>query len=218
MVNFATGPLRAIGAACVAAVLICGVPASAAAEPVRILVLGDSLSAGYGLPAEATFPAKLEDALRGQGVAAEVLNAGVSGDTTAGGRARLGWALGDDPDIVIVELGGNDGLRGIDPEETYRNLDAILARLRAAEVGILFTGMYAPPNMGREYGDAYRAVFERLAAEHAVDFYPFFLDGVAAEPELNQNDGIHPNEKGVDIIVERILPAVTAVIERHHEG
>ncbi len=187
---------------------------AAAADPVRLLVLGDSLTAGYGLPAEAAFPIRLEAALRSEGIDAVVINGGVSGDTTAGGRARLDWALADDPDAAIVELGANDAMRGIDPAAVYRNLDAILTRLGEAGVEVLLAGMYAPPNLGREYGDAFYAVYTRLADEHAVDFYPFFLDGVAARPALNQPDFIHPNAAGVDVIIKHILPAVIDLIER----
>ena len=187
---------------------------AAAADPIRVLVLGDSLTAGYGLPAEAAFPVRLEAALRAEGIDAVVLNGGVSGDTTAGGRARLDWALADDPDAAIVELGANDAMRGIKPTAVYNNLDAILTHLKAAGIEVLLAGMYAPPNLGREYGDAFYAVYTRLAAAHEVDFYPFFLDGVAARPWLNQNDFIHPNAEGVDVIVDRILPDVVDLIER----
>lgn len=188
--------------------------ADAATTPVRVLVLGDSIAAGYGLPEEQALPARLEVALRDGGADVDVINAGVSGDTTAGGLARLDWVLAENPDIVIVELGGNDGLRGIDPEETRRNLDGILTRLREEQVGILLAGMYAPPNLGREYGEEFRAVFEDLAARHDVDFYPFILEGVAADPDLNQDDGIHPNARGVEVIVDNLLPHVTDLIRR----
>lgn len=184
------------------------------AAPVRILFFGDSLAAGYGLPPEQTLPAKLEAALREQGVDAEVINGGVSGDTTAGGRARLDWALTANPDYAIVELGGNDGLRGLDPAEMRANLDAILTRLEEAGVGILLTGMYAPPNMGEDYSRDFNAVFPALAERHDVAFYPFILDGVAAEPELMQPDGIHPNARGVEVIVERLLPHVLRLVRQ----
>jgi acyl-CoA thioesterase-1 len=187
---------------------------AAAADPIRLLVLGDSLTAGYGLAAEAAFPARLEAALRAEGIDAVVLNAGVSGDTTAGGRARLDWALADRPDAAIVELGANDAMRGIDPAAVYGNLDAILARLKADGIEVLLAGMHAPPNLGREYGDAFYAVYTRLVDEYEVDFYPFFLEGVAARPWLNQRDFIHPNAKGVEVIVESILPDVIDLIER----
>lgn len=179
---------------------------------IRILALGDSLTAGYGLARGEGFVAQLEAALRAKGIPARVLDAGVSGDTTAGGRARLDWALAERPDAAIVALGGNDGLRGIDPAATHANLDAILTRLAARNIPVLLAGMLAPPNLGAEYGAAFRGAFERLAREHDVVFYPFFLDGVAAEPALNQADGIHPNARGVAVMVERILPAVERLI------
>ncbi len=183
-----------------------------AAGPVRILVLGDSLAAGYGLPAQAAFPARLEARLKADGYDVVAINAGVSGDTSAGGRARLDWALADRPDIVIVELGANDALRGLDPAMTRRNLDAILARLKGAGVRVLLTGMYAPPNFGRDYERKFKAVYPALAAKHGVAFYPFFLDRVAAVAALNQPDGIHPNERGVGVIVDLIAPYVVRLL------
>lgn len=184
------------------------------AEAVTILGFGDSLMAGYGLPEEDAFPTRLEAALREAGHAVTVVNAGVSGDTTAGGAARLDWSLAEEPDAAIVELGGNDGLRGIPTEDTRRNLDSILTALTEKDIPVLFAGMLAPPNMGREYGEDFRAVFENLAAKHGVIFYPFFLDGVAGDLSLNQPDGIHPNRAGVDVIVERILPHVEELVAR----
>ncbi|MFQ5958893.1 MAG: arylesterase [Alphaproteobacteria bacterium] len=192
--------------------------AAAAASPARVVVLGDSLTAGYGLPADDAFPARLEAALRADGIAVDVVNAGVSGDTTAGGRARLDWALADKPDAVIVELGANDGLRGIDPAETFANLDAILRRLGDEGVKVLLAGMLAPPNLGRAYGAAFNDVYPRLAAKHGVALYPFFLDGVAARPELNQGDGLHPNARGVAVIVERIAPYVKRLLAAVQKG
>ena len=180
----------------------------------RILVLGDSLTAGYGLDAKDAFPARLQAALRDRNRDVVVLNGGVSGDTSAGGRARLGWALADKPDAVIVELGANDGLRGLDPKATFGNLDAIISEVRAAGLPLLLTGMLAPPNLGREYAEEFNAVFPKLAKKHDVPLYPFFLQGVAAEPELNQQDGIHPNAKGVEVIVGRILPFVLDLMQR----
>ena len=181
-------------------------------DGVRILVLGDSLTAGYGLAAEAAFPARLERALRTAGYAAQVIGAGVSGDTTAGGLARLEWSLAENPDAGIVELGANDGLRGLDPAATYANLDAIVGRLKERGTPVLLTGMLAPPNLGREYGAEFAAVFPQVARKHGVPFYPFFLDGVAAVPDLNLADGIHPNARGVDVVVDRILPYVKDLI------
>ena len=141
-----------------------------------------------------------------------MIGAGVAGDTSAGGRARLAWSLADRPDAAIVELGANDGLRGIDPAVTYDNLDAILTELKRRGIPVLLAGMYAPPNLGREYGEAFNGIYPRLAEKHGVRLYPFFLDGVAVEPRLNQPDGIHPNEDGVAVIVERILPYVMKVL------
>ncbi|HSV29391.1 MAG TPA: arylesterase [Candidatus Omnitrophota bacterium] len=178
----------------------------------RILALGDSLTAGYGLPAEAAFPAQLERALKAQGYDVRVINAGVSGDTSAGGLARLDWALADDPQIAIVELGANDGLRGLAPAEMEKNLDAILTRLKAKGIKVILAGMLAPPNYGRQYADDYAKVFPRLARRHDVAFYPFFLDGIASDPKLNLPDGLHPTEQGVGRVVERILPTVKQVL------
>jgi len=187
-----------------------------AAEALRVLALGDSLTAGYGLAQEDAFTTRLEGALKARGIDARVINAGVSGNTSAGGRARLDWALSsagpDGPDAVIVELGANDGLRGLPPEETRTNLDAILARLGERKIPALLTGMLAPPNLGSEYGGEFKAIYPDLAEKHGVVLYPFFLDGVAAEPDLNQDDGIHPNARGVEVIVARILPAVMKVL------
>lgn len=179
----------------------------------RILALGDSLTAGYGLPAEASFPAQLERALKARGHDVRVINAGVSGDTSAGGLARLDWALAESPQVAIVELGANDGLRGQDPALMRANLDAILSKLKAKGVRVLLTGMRAPPNLGPDYGRAYDSVFAELAKKHGVAFHPFFLDGVAGQPALNQRDGMHPTEKGVAVIVERIVPQVETLLE-----
>lgn len=187
---------------------------SVAAEPkpLTILAFGDSLVAGFGLGSGDGFTAKLEAALKAKGVRARVVNAGLSGDTSAGGLARLDWALHPKPDFAIVELGANDGLRGLDPAQTRANLDAILTTLKAKGVPVLLAGMYAPPNMGPDYGKAFNALYPELARKHGVLFYPFFLEGVAADASLNQADGIHPNAKGVDIIVERILPQVLKLV------
>ena len=211
--------LRFLGAALVMlGWLLPAVPLGAAEPaPLRILAFGDSLVHGYGLAADETFPVQLERALHEEGYRVEVLNGGNSGDTTAGGLARLDWALADRPDLAIVELGANDGLRGIDPGETYRNLDAILSRLKAEGIPVLLAGMLAPRNLGADYAQAFDAVYPRLAEAHGVDLYPFFLDGVALQPELNQADGIHPNAAGVALVVERILPSVVRLIEGHEE-
>jgi acyl-CoA thioesterase-1 len=204
--------VRLFNVASLGLVLAAGV-AAAAAAPTRIVAYGDSLTAGYGLPVAEAFPARLEAALRAAGRDVTVVNAGVSGDTTAGGLARLDWTLADGPDAIILALGANDALRGIDPEATYANLDAILSRLGERRVPVLLAGMLAPPNLGRDYGDRFGAVFPRLAEKHGVSLYPFFLDGVAAEPALNQADGLHPNGAGVAVIVARITPQVLRLLD-----
>ena len=200
-----------------------GVTVAAAAEPaVRLLVIGDSLTAGYGLPQDQSFPAQLEEALRAAHRDVAVINAGVSGDTAAGGLARLDWTLGglpaDAPDAAIVELGANDALRGLDPQVTSANLSAILARLGERGIPVLLTGMLAPPNLGREYATAFAAIYPRLAKEHDVLLYPFFLEGVAGNPQLNQADGIHPTAQGVSVIVNNILPAVEELLQQAQQA
>ena len=202
-------------AALAALAVLAGLAAPAAparAETVRILALGDSLTAGYGLDLADTFPVLLEGALRADGLDVAVINAGVSGDTTAGGLARLGWALADRPHMAIVALGGNDALRGLDPDTTRTNLDAIVTRIETAGVRVLLAGMKAPPNLGAEYGRAFNAVFAGVAERHGVALYPFLLEGVAAVPELNQDDAIHPNARGVQIMVQGILSYVRDLI------
>ncbi len=189
-------------------------PASAGEPaPVKILAYGDSLVHGYGLPAGDTFPEQLEAALVRLGLDVKVINAGNSGDTTAAGLSRLDWVLADDPGAVILALGGNDALRGIDPGDTYGNLDAILSRLTADGLPVLLAGMLAPRNLGKDYAAEFDAVFPRLAEKHGVALYPFFLEGVALDPALNQDDGIHPNAAGVAVLVERITPPVLRLIE-----
>ena len=205
---------RFINLALAAAGLTGALPALAQAKPLRLLALGDSLTAGYGIASHEAFPAQLQAALGQRSIAAEVVNGGLSGDTTAGGLARLDWALEPRPDAAIVELGANDGLRGLDPAQTRANLDAILTKLREKRIAALLAGMLAPPNLGPDYGRAFNAVFPELAAKHGVLFYPFFLDGVAAQRELNLADGIHPNAKGVAVIVDRILPTVLKLVEQ----
>ncbi len=172
------------------------------------MILGDSLTAGYGLPQDQAFPVRLEAALRAKGRTVAVINAGVSGDTTAGGLARLDWALAANPTHVLVELGANDMLRAVDPGVTRKNLDAIVTKLKARGINVMLAGMYASPNLGKTYTEAFKGLYTDLAAKHGVRLYPFFLDGVAAERGLNQDDGIHPNEKGVAVIVKRILPSI----------
>lgn len=200
--------------------LVLAMPAGSAMaqDPQRLLVLGDSLTAGYGLNQGQGFTDQLGDALAAAGDNVIVINGGVSGDTSAGGAGRLGWLLGDKPDAAIVELGANDALRGLDPADTRRNLAKIIDELKAAGVEILLAGMLAPPNLGREYGEAFNSIYPDLAAEKGVALYPFFLDGVAAEPALNQDDGIHPNARGVAVVVERILPSVRRLLATAREA
>lgn len=186
----------------------------AMAETLRILALGDSLTAGYGLPDHQSFASQLEKALRDGGHDVAIINAGVSGDTTAGGLARLDWALADKPQMAIVELGANDGLRNLDVAEVERNLDAILTKLKAARVPVLLTGMYALDNFGKDYAERFRAIYPRLAQRHNVPLYPFFLEGVVGDKRLNQSDMLHPNAQGVHAIVERIQPQVLRLMEQ----
>lgn len=186
----------------------------AVAAPVKILALGTSITQGYGLPPGTDFTVQLQAALKRDGIDAVVTNAGVSGDTSAGGLARLDWSLADYPNAVIVELGGNDMLRGIAPAETEKNLRAILARLRSAHVPVLLAGMQAQRNLGADYVRQFDGIYPRLAKETGVLFYPFILDGVALNPKLNQADGMHPNPAGVKIVVARILPLVKKLVRR----
>jgi acyl-CoA thioesterase-1 len=181
----------------------------AQSTPVKLAILGDSLVAGFGVKPEQAIPARLEAALKAEGRTVAVINHGVSGDTTAGGLDRIDWMLADKPDIVMVELGANDALRGLDPATAERNLDAIITKLKAAGVTVWLAGMLAPRNFGAEYTQQFDGLYKRLAAKYNVPLYPFILDGVAQDAALNQADGIHPNPKGVDIIVERLLPFVT---------
>jgi len=179
---------------------------------VRLLVLGDSLAAGYGLAEADGFEARLAEALRARGHDVRILDGAVSGDTTAGGRARLDWALGDGADAAIVELGGNDGLRGTEPREMEANFAAILDALAAKHIPVLLTGMYAPPNLGADYEREFRAVFDRLGRRPGLLYDPFFLEGVAGDPALNQADHIHPNPEGVRREVLRLLPLVEKLL------
>jgi acyl-CoA thioesterase-1 len=182
--------------------------------PVKILALGSSLTQGYGLPPGTEFTVQLQAALKAAGIDAVVTNAGVSGDTSAGGLARLDWSLADHPDAVILELGSNDMLRATPPAETEKNLRAILDKLKAAHVKVLLTGMHAQHNLGADYVRQFDAIYPRLAKQYDVLFYPFFLDGVALNPKLNQADGMHPNPAGVKIIVARMLPIVKKLVGR----
>jgi len=179
-----------------------------AAEPVDIVGFGDSLMAGYQLDAGQSFPEKLEAALRAKGHDVTVANAGVSGDTTSGGLSRLDWSVPDGTDLVILELGANDMLRGISPEITERNLDAMIARLKERGIAVLLAGMVAAPNLGQDFISSFNGIFPRLAEKHGLILYPFFLDGVAANGSLLLQDGMHPNADGVDRMVENALPTV----------
>jgi len=186
----------------------------AIAAPIKIVALGDSLTAGFGLAREDGFTIRLQAALVAKGHDVEIVNAGVSGDTTSGGRARLEWSLGADTQAVILELGANDMLRGIKPDLIRANLDAISSSLKARNIPVLIAGMRAAPNLGAEYGAAFNAIYPDLAGKYEMLLYPFFLDGVAGNPALNQPDGIHPSAEGVEVIVERILPSVEELINQ----
>jgi len=181
-------------------------------RPVKMVVLGDSLSAGLGLSAPAAFPARLQKALQSKGIAVDMVNAGVSGDTSSGGRDRLDWSVPEGTQAVIVELGANDALRGVDPKVTRSALTDILTRLKARGIAVLLCGMYAPPNYGADYSASFNAIYPDIAKQFGVPLYPFFLEGVATEAKLNQADGIHPTAEGVDTIVRNILPAVEAFL------
>jgi acyl-CoA thioesterase-1 len=190
-------------------------PASAqapAGKPIKLVVLGDSLSAGLGLPIEAAFPARLQKALKDKGIDVDMVNAGVSGDTTSGGLARLDWSVPEGTGAVILELGANDALRGIDPKIPRDALEQILTRLKARHIAVLLCGMLAPPNYGTDYSARFDAIYPDLAKAFGVPLYPFFLQGVAGDPKLNQADGIHPTAEGVDIIVKAMLPSVEAFL------
>src|SRR4029078_13320157 len=184
------------------------------AQTLHILAFGDSLTAGLGLELQQAFPARLEAALKARGHDIVIPKAGVSGDASTGGAERLDWSLSPEIGGVILELGSNDALRGINPQETEKSLDRILSALKQRKLPVLLAGMLAPRNLGADYGKEFDAIFPRLAAKHGVLFYPFFLAGVAAEPALNQPDGLHPNSKGVDIIVSRILPITEDLLKQ----
>jgi acyl-CoA thioesterase-1 len=186
------------------------------AAPPRLLILGDSLTAGYGLPHDDGFESRLQAALKAHGRDVVIVDGAVSGDTSAGGRARLDWTLADGADAAIVELGANDGLRGLDPKDMEANLTAILDSLASRHIPVLLTGMYAPPNLGPDYQRAFRAVFDRLGKRPGVLYDPFLLDGVAMHPELIQADGLHPNAEGVKREVARLLPLVEQLLAEAH--
>jgi acyl-CoA thioesterase-1 len=183
-----------------------------AAKPVKMVVLGDSLSAGLGLSASAAFPAQLQKALKAKGIGVDIINAGVSGDTSSGGRDRLDWSVPAGTEAVIVELGANDALRGIDPMVTRSALSDILARLKARKIAVLLCGMVAPPNYGADYSTRFNAIYPDIAKQFSVPLYPFFLEGVATEARLNQADGLHPTAEGVEVMVRNILPTVEAFV------
>jgi acyl-CoA thioesterase-1 len=182
------------------------------AQPVKMVVLGDSLSAGLGLSGSAAFPARLQKALKDKGIEVDMINAGVSGDTSSGGRDRLDWSVPAGTEAVIVELGANDALHGTDPAVTRQALTDIVSRLKARKIAVMLCGMLAPPNYGRDYAAQFDTIYPDLAKKFDVPLYPFFLDGVAADSKLNQADGIHPTAEGVDIIVTRMLPTVQAFL------
>ena len=186
--------------------------ASRETMPVKMVVLGDSLSAGFGLSGPAAFPARLQKALYSKGIAVDMINAGVSGDTSSGGRDRLDWSVPDGTNAVILELGANDALRGVDPKVTRSALTDILTRLKARGIAVLLCGMLAPPNYGVEYSANFNAIYPDLAKQFGVPLYPFFLEGVATEEKLNQPDGLHPTAEGIDVIVKNILPTVEAFL------
>jgi acyl-CoA thioesterase-1 len=187
-------------------------PAAGAGKPIKMVVLGDSLSAGLGLSVSAAFPARLKESLKIKGIDVDMINAGVSGDTSSGGRDRLDWSVPEGTDAVILELGANDALRGTDPKVTRAALTDILARLKARKVAVLLCGMLAPPNYGSDYSARFNAIYPDLAKSFGVPLYPFFLEGVAADARLNQADGLHPTAEGVDVIVKSILPTEEAFL------
>ena len=201
MVAFMTAPM-----------VLAQAPAAQLAKPIKMVVLGDSLSAGLGLQASAAFPERLQKALQAKGIAVDMTNAGVSGDTSSGGRDRLDWSVPDGTAAVILELGANDALRGLDPKVTREALSDILTRLKARKIAVLLCGMVAPPNYGSDYAARFNAIYPDLAKSFGVPLYPFFLDGVAADAKLNQADGIHPTAEGVDIIVNNMLPTAEAFL------
>jgi acyl-CoA thioesterase-1 len=195
--------------------IIPALPAAAqtqAATPAKVVVLGDSLSAGLGLVGSAAFPARLQKALKAKGIDVDISNAGVSGDTTSGGRDRLDWSVPEGTEAVILELGANDALRGIDPKVTRAALTDILTRLQARKIAVLLCGMVAPPNYGADYSARFNAIYPDLAKAFQVPLYPFFLEGVASDASLNQADGLHPTAEGIDVIVKNILPTVEAFL------
>lgn len=211
-----SGPFMTIIFACAAALVAMIAPSAAPAQnkTLRLVVLGDSLTAGYGLPQEAAFPVVLEKALKAKGYHVEIANAGVSGDTSSGGLDRLDWSVPDGTDGVIVELGANDMLRGLDPSVTRKSIEAIVERLKARNIPVMLAGMYASRNLGQDYIQKFDTIYSDIAKKHDLVLYPFFLDGVAGERSFNLPDGLHPTVKGVEIIVDRILPTVESFLTR----
>jgi acyl-CoA thioesterase-1 len=187
-------------------------PPTGATKPIKVVVLGDSLSAGLGLSASSAFPARLQKSLKLKGIEVDMINAGVSGDTSSGGRDRLDWSVPEGTEAVILELGANDALRGTDPKVTRSALTDILTRLKARKIAVLLCGMLAPPNYGSDYSARFNAIYPDLAKSFGVPLYPFFLEGVAPDARLNQPDGLHPTAEGIDIIVKNILPTVEAFL------
>ena len=207
--------LRNVAMAALIPLLLAGfVGPARSAEPVRIVVLGDSLVAGFNIPTDQAFPAQLERALKAKGHNVEVINAGVSGDTTAGGRERLQWSVPEKTDAVVLELGANDALRGLDPKRAKANLEAIIKSLQASGSEILLAGMAAPRNLGETYVAAFDGMYPELARQYGLLLYPFFLDGIVMNPSFNLADGLHPNPKGVAVIVERFLPKAEELIAK----
>lgn len=196
----------------ISALTLWALPASAQDRPLQLVGFGDSLMAGYQLAPTESYTAKLEEALKAKGQAVTIANAGVSGDTSTGGLSRIDWSVPDGTDGVILELGANDALRGISPEQTEKNLDTMLTRLKARGIPVLLMGMLAPPNMGAEYAERFNPIYKRLADKHGVPLYPFFLDGVASVSSLQLSDGMHPNPEGVSTMVERSMPAVESFL------
>ncbi|HXL12408.1 MAG TPA: arylesterase [Bradyrhizobium sp.] len=196
----------------VAGTALAQAPVAAVTKPIKMVVLGDSLSAGYGLPAIAAFPVRLQKSLKLNGIEVNMINAGVSGDTSSGGRDRLDWSVPEGTEAVIVELGANDALRGTDPAITRAALADILRRLKARKIAVLLCGMLAPPNYGADYSARFNAIYPELAKSFGVPLYPFFLEGVATRAALNQADGLHPTAEGIDVIVKNILPTVEALV------
>ncbi len=211
-VNSLRRTISALALWTVALFLILATPAEA--KSWKVMILGDSLSAGYGLAPEKALTSQMEAALKAEGYDVSFPATAVSGDTTAGGLSRLDWLLSDKPDLVVVALGGNDGLRGIDPANTRSNMDAILGKLQAAKIPAVILGMMAPPNLGRVYGDAFNAVFPDMAKKYGVPLYPFILEGVALDPKLSLADGMHPNAEGVAVMTRNILPVVKQSLDK----